>query len=50
MQVPRVHFTVDLLPQAAYMHALAKKMDFYGLMHGYKTLNDPRWVDPSVLP
>ena len=49
MQVPRVHFTVDLLPQNNYMHVLAKKMDFYGLMHGYKNLNDPRWVDPSVL-
>ncbi|MBV1831300.1 hypothetical protein HNW77_10505 [Komagataeibacter sp. AV436] len=51
MQIPRVHFTVELLPESEYMHALAKKMEFYShRLTGPTVVNDPRWVDASVLP
>ncbi|WP_146220179.1 hypothetical protein ACM0P6_06525 [Komagataeibacter sucrofermentans] len=50
MQIPRGHFTVELLPESEYMHALSKKMEFYSTrLIGPTAVNDPRWVDPSVL-
>lgn len=46
---PQQNFTIDLLPESAYMHDLAKKMEIYSIrVNNYKNLNDRRWVDPSV--
>lgn len=43
-------FTIDLLPESGYMHELSKKMHVYSLrLHSYKDLNDPRWVDSSII-
>lgn len=50
-EVPQQNFTIDLLPESAYMHVLADKMGVYSIrLNDYKNVNDSRWVDPSVLP
>ncbi|GBR13634.1 hypothetical protein LV564_18360 (plasmid) [Komagataeibacter nataicola] len=47
---PQRSFTIDLLPESEYMHKLSKKMYIYSLrLHSYKNINDPRWVDSSII-
>ncbi|AHI27242.1 hypothetical protein LU298_00255 [Komagataeibacter intermedius] len=47
---PSRNFTIDLLPENDYMYNLSEKMKHYYLLHSYHTLNDPRWVESSVMP
>lgn len=44
-------FTVDIMPESNYMNALSKKMKNYNfsLLDNFTILNDPRWVDASVM-
>ncbi|WEQ54262.1 hypothetical protein LV564_00805 (plasmid) [Komagataeibacter nataicola] len=50
VESPEKNFTIDMLPKSDYMHDLSKKMYNYLFLNSYYTLNDPRWVDPAVLP
>ena len=46
---PSRNFTIDLLPESDYMWILEQKMEQYYLLNSYHTLNDSRWVEPSVI-
>lgn len=49
-ETPQKNFTIDILPESEYMRILANKMEVYSLrLSDYKNVNDPRWVDPTVL-
>ncbi|WP_275881126.1 hypothetical protein [Komagataeibacter nataicola] len=50
-EYPQNSYTIDFLPETEYMHILEKKMHAYSIrLMDYENLNDPRWVEPSILP